>query len=255
MLQIRKILFVFIAAIVLTACDMFKIDNYEGPNASLNGRILDAKTGDLVETDIQNGSRLQLQELGYPPGLLTRVIMQNGEYRDDMMFAGKYSIDFNNCNFYPFFVEEIEVKKGNNTRDFQVTPYIRVKNVNISFNSADSLIVATFNLEAGNDAVRLSHIRLYAHTDIYVGDQVHLPTIKGSFQQTFDPAIVINEATTYTLSIDLKYSPGNEGDNTNHFKYNRNFYFRVGALARVSNVGTVRRNYAPHVVIPLNMAR
>jgi len=164
-LQMKKLYIATLAALSLTACDLFEIDNYDGPNASFNGGIRDIKTGELVETDIQNGSRMQFQELGYPTGLLTRVIMQDGQFRDDMFFSGHYSIDFNACNFYPFKVENQEIKKGNNTTDFQVTPYIRVQNVSIV--KEGNLIKATFKLEAGKDEVRLSNVQ-YMLIQIYM---------------------------------------------------------------------------------------
>jgi hypothetical protein len=250
-LQIKNLLIISAAVFMLAACDVFKIDNYEEPNASFNGGIRDVKTGELVETDIQNGSRMQFQELGYPTGLLTRVIKQNGEFRDDLFFAGSYSIDFNACNFYPFFVDEVVVKKGNNTMDFQVTPYIRVKNVSIV--KEGNAIRATFSLEAGADEVRLSNVCLYAHTDIYVGDQVTTFTLAGNgFRQEFSPAKVISDSETYTLTLDLT----NEV-NKNYFRYERNYYFRVGAMAAIAgggtNVGTIRRNYAPYTIINFSM--
>ncbi|MDR1200802.1 MAG: DUF3823 domain-containing protein [Tannerellaceae bacterium] len=246
-LQVKNLFIIFVAVFALSACDVFKIDNYEEPNASFNGGIRDVKTGELVETDIQNGSRMQFQELGYPTGLLTRVVMQNGEFRDDLFFAGSYSIDFNACNFYPFFVEEVVIKKGNNTMDFQVTPYIRVKNVNII--KEGNTIKATFSLEAGKDEVRLSNVCLYAHTDIYVGDQVTTFTPGGEgFRQDFSPTKVISDSETYTLTLDLT----NE-INKKYFQYERNYYFRVGAMATIASggtsVGTIRRNYAPFTII------
>jgi hypothetical protein len=250
-LQLNKLFIVAVAILALSSCDLFKIDNYEGPNASFNGGIRDVKTGELVETDVQNGSRLQFQELGYPTGLLTRVVMQNGEFRDDLFFAGSYSIDFNACNFYPFFVDEVVVKKGNNTMDFQVTPYIRVKNTNIV--KEGNTIKATFALEAGKDEVRLSHVCLYVHTDIYVGDQVTTFTPAGTaYSQSFSPAKVINGSETYTLTLDLT-----DEANKKYFQYERNYYFRVGAMAAIAgggtSVGTIRRNYAPYTIINLSV--
>jgi hypothetical protein len=247
-LQLKNLFIISMAVFTLSACDgLFKIDNYEGPNASFNGGIKDVKTGELVETDIQNGSRMQFQELGYPTGLLTRVIKQNGEFRDDLFFAGSYSIDFNACNFYPFFVDEVVVKKGDNTMDFQVTPYIRVKNAKIV--KEGNSIKATFSLEPGKSEVRLDNVCLYVHTDIYVGDQVTTFTPRGEgFKQEFSPVKVINESETYSLTIDLT----NEV-NKKYFQYERNYYFRVGAMAAIAdggtNVGTIRRNYAPYTVI------
>lgn len=249
MKQIGKFLYISFAVFALTACDMFRIDNYEEPNAVLRGGIKDAVTGELVETDIQNGSRLQLQELGYPAGLLTRVVKQNGQYCDSLMFAGSYSIDFNACNFYPFFVDKIDVKKGDNVVDFSVTPYIRVKDVNI-VKDGNSAIVATFKLQPGKPEVRLANVQLYFHTDIYVGDQVTTYELQGTgFRQTFNaPDNVIDESTVYTLRIDLT-----NATNKTYFKYDRNYYFRVGAMATVSGVGTIRRNYAPYQIIKFSL--
>ena len=67
---------------------------------------------------------------------------------------------------------------------------------------------------------------------------------KGTDKQVFSPSTAINSADIYTLSIDL-------GQNADVLKYSKNYYFRIGALADVSGVGTVRHNYAPVVVIKL----
>ena len=254
MLHIRQILLLAVAGIALSACDMFKIDNYAGPNATISGGILDEVTGELVETDVQNGSRLQLQELGYAPGLLTRIVNYTGEYQDKLFFAGAYSINFNACNFYPFKVDTIVFHKGDNVQDFKVKPYIRVKNVNITHEGNE--IIATFSLQAGNPEVRLSNVRLYASTDVHVGDQYTSHNPDGdNFQLSFSPAAVINDATTYKLHFDLTTTRNNA-----YFKVKRDYFFRVGAMASVPNpssvtggsVGTVRRNYAHYTMINFN---
>ena len=244
MITIKNVILTLVAVFAFSACDMFKIDNYPGPNASINGGIIDELTGELVPTDLVNGSRFQFQELGYPAGLITRSIMQDGKYRDDLFFAGTYSIDFNQCNFFPHKIETITFQKGNNTQDFKVTPYIRVKTLSIS--KVGNLIVAKFTLQAGRDNVRLSRIDLYAGTDIYIGSGFTYFTRAGSgYSQSFSN-VVINEANVYELSLDLKNVSNND-----FFKYKKNYYFRVGALATVSgtNVGTIRNNYGETVVL------
>ena len=241
MKNIKNIIPVFLIFFALTSCEIFKIDNYEGPNASFYGSIKDAATGQLVETDIQNGSAIRAYELGWPTeAALTWVIMQNGEFRNDMAFAAHYKIEFINGNFYPFTVPDLEIVKGDNLYDFEVTPYIRIKNPSIK--KEGNAIVATFSVEGGTADVKLGAIRLYAFTDMYVGEQVKFDT-QGGDRETFSPAKTI-DGSTYTLRIDLD-------ENSALFKYNRNYYFRIGALASVPNVGTVRHNYAPYVVIPL----
>lgn len=247
-LVIKNLVFIFSAFVALTACDLFSIDNYEEPNATLRGGIIDAVTGGLVETDIQTGSTLKFKELGWAEGgILTRVVMQHGEYQDNMMFSGRYRLEFSECNFYPFILDEIVVKKGENVMDFKVTPYIRVKNANIR--QVGNQIEATFSLQAGNPEVKLSRIQLFLSTDIYVGEPyTGFPLAGTEFRQTFSPAIDIDESVTYTLTLDLT-----NASNKQYFKYKRNYYFRIGALGSVSNVGTIRFNYAPHKVINFNV--
>lgn len=249
---IRNLFLSLFVVYVFSACDMFKIDNYESPNATIRGGIIDAVTKELVETDMVNGSFLRFEELGENwavGGFLDRVVMQNGEYQDKMFFAGEYSLEFLNCNFYPHKYDKITINKGDNVRDFEVTPYIRVKNVNIRKEGNE--IVATFNLQAGKPEVRLSNIRIYYSTDIYAGEGfTRFPLGGTSFQQTFNPVIAIDESVTYRLTIDLTNTT-----NKTNFRYKRNYYFRVGAIASVSGVGVVRRNYAPYTIINFNVTQ
>ena len=247
-LAIRKLFLLPFVVLAFSSCEMFQLDNYDGPNATLKGGIIDAVTGELVQTTIQTGSTLKFKELGWADGgILSRTIMESGEYQDKLMFAGRYRLEFSECNFFPFVIDEIEVKKGDNVRDFQVTPYIRVKNVNIR--KEGNQILATFNLQAGRQDVKLSRVQLYLSTDMYAGDPyTGFPLSGDNYRQSFSPATEINDATTYTLSIDLT----NES-NKAYFKYAKNYYFRVGALASVSGVGTIRFNYAPYSVINFNV--
>ncbi len=241
--SINRIVTISLMLITLSACDMFEIDNYEGPNATLKGGIIDAETGELVETTIQNGSTLKLDEIGWAPGgTLTRVVKENGEYQDDMMFAGKYKVTFSECNFYPFVVDEITVNKGENVIDFEVTPYLRIIDPEIKLVGKE--IIATFKLQGGKPEVKLSHIRLYHGTDMYAGEPYSLFSLTGPVFQSFDTPIEIDENQEFRLVVDLT-NPWNEY----LLRYKKNYYFRIGALASVPDVGTVRRNYAPYVVI------
>ncbi len=235
----KKILFFAICAFfAVTSC---KIDNYDEPNAQIHGSILDEKTGELVGTDIQQGSAIIVRELGWEtPYNQTWVIKNNGEYRNNMVFAATYDIIFQNGNFYPFEIKNFVVNPGDNKKDFEVTPYLRVKNPSVTKNG--DVITATFSLEGGKDEVKLSEIQLFAFSDMYVGNTVKYALSGGTDKQSFKPSVAVDPSQTYTLTINVK-------DNDAVFKYKRNYYFRIGAKADVAGVGTVRHNYAPYVVI------
>lgn len=226
--------------ILLNSC---KIDNYEGPNASFEGVIKDVKTGELVGTDTENGSAIRAYELGFSTYTAQSWNIKNtGEFMNKLVFAADYDFEFVNCNFYPFKIEKYKIKGGVNKKDFEVTPYLRVLNPSITFDKAQNKVIAKFKLEPGKEEVRLSEIRLFAFTDIWVGNNVKFNLDGAEAVQKFSDAVVDNNE--YTLSIDLT-------KNANFFKYSNTYFFRIGALASVSKVGTVRHNYAPLVSIKL----
>jgi len=229
------------ALLYFTAC---KKDNMEGPNAKFFGGIKDSINGTLVETELINGSVLEAYEQGYAsPVVQTWVVKNTGEFRNNLVFANTYNFKLRNGNFFAYDVNGVNIKPGDNLYDFYVVPYIRISNSKITYDAASNKINATFNVEAGKSQVKLKAIRLYAFSDIYVGESVKFTTSGTSFSQTFTPSKTI-DATTYSLSIDLTA-------NASVFPKGRDYFFRVGALAEVPGVGTVRHNYTPNVKISL----
>lgn len=245
----KKVLYLFLLAcfvsLVISSC---KIDNYDGPNATITGKFLDKVTGDLVGTDITNGNSIGVYELGWKTeAKQTWNIDNTGTYTNNLVFASNYRIEFTNNNFYPFIVNDFVVKKGDNTYDFTVTPYLRVVNPVITYDATTKTVKATFSLAAGGPDVKLSEIRLFAFTDKWVGNYVKF-AITSSTCYMKPPAVnaTIDPATQFTLTMDVAANP-------TLFKTTRDYFFRIGALATVPNVGTVRHNYSP--LVKLNIAK
>lgn len=236
----KKVLLYLLCIFALSSCE---IDNYDGPNAVFYGSIIDSKTGELVGTDIENGSAFKVYEHGFTtPTAQTWYVKNTGEFRNNMVFAATYDMVFENGNFYPMTIPDFKINKGENTYNFLVTPYIRIKNPKII--KSEGKIVATFNLEGGKPEVELKEINLFAFSDMWVGNSVKF-NLKGTdYVQKYTPSITIDN-TEYTLTIDLN-------KNASIFKYDKNYYFRIGVLADVSNVGTIRHNYSPLEVITLD---
>jgi len=250
----KKIFYlIFIIGAFLVSATSCEIDNYPEPDAQVYGGIRDIIGGGLVETDMNSGSMIGVKELGQyaaNPTRKTWYIMQNGEYRKNLVYSNEYAFDFTSCNFFPFDTT-LTVKPGENEIDFIVTPYIRIKNLSITHDAVANKINATFSLEAGAPTVKVGRVSLYAWTDIYVGEYVKKTLVNGTGQPTrtlTGAAQTIDPATVYTLSIDLA---ANANTTRNGFGIHRNYYFRVGALAIQTGVGTIRPNYAPYVVIAL----
>ena len=226
-------------AIVLASLTACMKDNYDGPNATIHGRFLDASTGELVGTDINNGNSIKVVERGFEGHSQTQTwnVMNTGEYRNNLVFAATYDVTLANGNFFPT-QEVLEVKKGDNEKDFKVTPYLRILNPSITKNG--NIVTATFSLAAGSSEVNVKSVRLFAFSDQWVGNEVCYNVGGGTDRQEINAAV---DGSTYTLTIDT-------AANSTYFKYtNKNYYFRIGALADVSGVGIVRHNYSPLVVI------
>ncbi len=228
-------IFLFLAVVLMIAVSCEK-DDFPGPDAQVFGAIKDSLDGGLVEQDIQTGSQIEVQELGFAtPVSQFWVIKPNGEYRNNLVFSNDYDIYMRNGNFFPYTLKSIKIGSGENKIDFNVVPYIRVKNVSITRNTGTNKIEASFKLEAGKSNVKLAQIGLYAFSDMYVGEIINKVKAVQSFSAaTIDPAV------TYTLSIDASNS---------FFVAGRDYFFRVGAKASLTGVGTIRSNYAPYVKI------
>lgn len=245
----KKILYLFVLAcfvsLITVSCE---VDNYDGPDATITGKFLDNVTGDLVGTDIANGNSIGVYELGWPTeAKQTWNIDNTGTYTNNLVFAANYRVEFTNNNFYPFIVNDFVVKKGANTYDFTVTPYLRVINPVITYDATTKIVKATFSLEAGGTDVKLSEIRLFAFTDKWVGNYVKFAiTSAACYMKPPAVSATINPATQFTLTMDVAANP-------TLFKTTRDYFFRIGALGTVPNVGTVRHNYSPLVTI--NIAR
>lgn len=241
------ILSLFTALVLLaTSCE---IDNYPRPDAQVYGAIRDSVGGGLVETDIQSGSQIGAYELGYAtPVLRNWVVKQSGEYRNNLVYSNKYNFVFQNCNFFPYTLNEVQITPGANEKDFLVVPYIRIVNPTITYDANTKKVNATFKLQAGKPSVKVSKVTLYVFTDMYVGEYVKKTVANGTgtptisltgANQTIDPERV------YNLSIDVNANASSV------FAIHRNYYFRIGAQAIQAGVGTVRPNYAPAVKFAL----
>lgn len=211
-----------------SSCSLFQLDTYAGPDATLCGSIIDAKTGECVPGDIVNGTTIKLIEHGYADPTPTYLVVKNdGTYRNTMLFEGTYTVQPDTRNFLP--VDPVEVRISGETRlDFYVTPYIRVTDV--SFTREANTVLATFSLEPTTlDAVE--EIALFASDQASVGSTVH------SVSKIKAVGTGVLPTRQFKIGINLL-------DHSSYFKQGKDYYFRVGARSSYSGA---RYNYAPTV--------
>lgn len=264
-----KIACLVAAGSLLTSCDLFKLDNYDGPNAQVSGRILDAKTNETiqVETYTERGGNWWAPTTTVISGSLTVIedvsdrwgenfyeeqdwfVKFDGNYQNDMVFAGKYSVDFRKLPvFSPAEQTVIQVNEGANSFNFELTPYCRIIDPEFSYDAENQQIKATFSVEMG-DPSRLntiSQVVLCSNTSNFVGQNFRRnPNDTGSSLSNVE---VKSDGTTDRITLTIDAS--SEGVNKDEFKYESAHYLRIGALAKSSDVNTSDMwNFSPVYVM------
>ncbi len=222
---IYKIIIIFLVAI---SCEL---DNYDWPDATFYGTILDYETNEAVQQDIRAGSVIDYIEHGFEnPEVQYMVIKNDGTFRNTMMFSGTYTMILTRGNCVPTDSVVVEISPGENKSDFVVQPYIRI--IDVSIEKSGDKIVASLKLDQ-TVTNKVKRIGLYAHPEPTVGEPINIVKSEKNINA------VTNSETVYTLEIDLIA-------NSNLLIAGKQYYFRVGALI---DIGQAKYNYAPAVRI------
>ena len=94
----KKILFYALtaASALLCSCELFELDNYDGPGETIRGAVVDAATGNPVLTDQgSEGIRVRMTELSWGdnvehnPDFFCRP---DGTFQNTKVFKGRYNV-------------------------------------------------------------------------------------------------------------------------------------------------------------------
>lgn len=229
----RRIRFYILPAVIcMVLANSCELDNFDGPNASLTGSIIDSETGEPVQSDLIEGTTIKIIEHGYDPVSPQYLrVKSDGSYANTMLFSNTYTVQPDVRNFVQ--VDAQDVKIGKDTKlDFHVTPYIRLKNVSIT--KEGNNIIASFQLQqTTKDAVR--KIGLYVSDQPIVGE----PTRTTESEKVLDRQV--EEDEVFKIGI-------NVARNTNYLKTGQSYFFRIGA---VSSFTGAKFNYAPAELIEI----
>ncbi len=127
------------AAVAFSSC---KRDNYEEPQETIRGRVVDAVTGELVLTDQgSEGTRVRLRELSWKetavPDNFDFSCMKEGIFQNTKVYEGNYNVRIDGA-FIPLVRRNIagdtlanETKnidiKGVTEVEFQVQPFLKLE--------------------------------------------------------------------------------------------------------------------------------
>jgi hypothetical protein len=228
---------------VFTAASCTKIDNYEGPTETLQGRIIDVGTGQNLQSEVSgdngSGTRIRLLETSWSanPTPLYLAGKQDGTYINTKVFAATYKMIAEGA-FVPMDIagadksQTVEVKGGTTTVDFTVDPFLRVEWVGEPVLKSDGTITAQVKVTRGtsNTAYQqnITDLALFLCPFQYVGNNNYEAKYspKTTYSGTAGNAIAGQTITLTTIGGALP---------------KQNWYLRVGSRIVF---GTNRYNYS-----------
>lgn len=185
MKKILNILALSFLAVGFTACET---DNYDAPDATLQGKFINKITGQNLETSHGQGNmKLRIKEISYAHGDETIVVTeqnlnvtQDGTFQNTKLFAGTYEMwPYESCCYESTqAMQTVELRGGKSTNiQFEVTPYFQVEWVDEPWQDADGKVCAKFKFSCNplpdktyTQAVP-DKAKLFISTSIKVGDK------------------------------------------------------------------------------------
>jgi len=255
----KKIFILFTCVtFLMTSCNLLEIDNYDSYNASISGVFKDATTGANVQQECKYvniyGGNIGTPTTGYITATESGwdylaaqnwLVKYDGSYLNSQIFAGNYKLEAKQNNFYPVIQENIILNKGSNTIDWTVTPYLRIIDPTIVYDSSAKKFKATFKVQFGDltKANKIYKAVFCAYPDTFVG--IYLNNCSADPEAFTTTGIVADGTTINTLYI----NPATASNNA-EFKYSRKHYLRIAVCATGNGFNSSYfYNYSPTVSI------
>jgi len=209
----RVLIFCLMLGLVLFySCEL---DNYDPPTMTIEGKVVDDVTGENISTQQPNGIKVRLLEEGFAtPTPYDFWAMSDGTFRTTKVFPAKFKVFVLEGPFEDSSVDtlDVDVTKSNQTIEFRVVPYARLKNVSITVTG--TTVRATYNIERTTSAKVPKSSLLMVHQSTIL----HITTtgLKKSAVNNLTPWTPVLAAKTYDDQI-TGLAPGT-------------YYARVGVL-------------------------
>ncbi len=204
------------AILSMFAFSSCELDNYPEPDKTLDGVVVDQLTGENIATRQPNGIKIRLIEEGYtspvPYDFWTK---SDGSFRNTKLFAAKYRVIAIEGAFEQSSVDTIDIDLNHDqTIQFEVEPYARLKSVNIS--ASAGTITATYKIERTTSSKSLASSMLLCD----IGEILHESTT-GVKKSAVNNLKTITDATLTTTTFTDKITGLAAGT----------YYARVAVLA------------------------
>jgi hypothetical protein len=201
---------------LIAGASCVKKDNYDAPDASLEGNLFDQNSKNNIQTFTGNVT-IRLEQLSWSPTPTPQDIpvKADGSYKNSKLFKGHYRASIKGGAFWAVPPVELDIDKG--TRyDFNLTPYLYITNFTTQLDS--NQLTLRFNMQAPIDGIpSIAEIQPYVNTTGMVGPG-------GSIRDYSD---------VYKVAINKEWADMSPADKSPEFVIpnlvkGRTFYVRVG---------------------------
>ncbi|MDR3093228.1 MAG: DUF3823 domain-containing protein [Bacteroidales bacterium] len=227
----KLIYFLMASSLLLASCEN---DNYDEPDAGLQGTLTDEMTGKPLVTEQPNGFQIRNKEISWTgtdivldnPELYARYFWgrADGTFTNTKMFAATYQITPVNGPFHTVPIREVTLQSGMNPPvDFNVLPYVSFRDVSIVKDPANSQrVIATFTVDVNataDEPATIRNYRLFATSrSPYVGASV----FDDDVSSTTDVALKPEQLGMPITMRQTGFVPG------------KTYYLRIGARCKES---------------------
>lgn len=199
---------------ITTSCS---VDNYDVPDGTLTGSVIDAVTGKPIQTEQPNGYRIKYKEVSWSENATDQFLWgkPDGTFNHTKLFAGTYEVTAVEGAFIDSGTQVVEIKSNKVTQvNFTITPYISFNNVSVE-KEGTSGIKISFTLTRNIPEATLQDYRIFASSETqYVGINPG-----GSDAAISKDATLLTEADL-GVPIEVKLS---------NYVAGKTYYIRIGA--------------------------
>lgn len=246
----KKIIY-FITAIIVS-CVSFScsvIDNYDEPNETLKGQVIDSGTQETLQTEANSlGIRIKLMEYSWndDPTPYYFYAMQDGTFNNTKIFKGNYNIVVEGA-----FVPLVQTANGNILSDksintdvdgvceltFEVEPFLRVEWVGEPvYNSSNG--TATVKVKITRGTQNSSYQQNITDVFLFVNQNPYACSLSNNYDSRYSTQITYGgDAANALLGETISITT------TGVLPEDRTLYLRVGARIDCSIAGVRRYNY------------
>lgn len=133
----------------LTMGSCMEVDNWDEPEASITGRLINAVTGENYLTD-QGDVHIRIWEKSFStnPAHQDLAVKDDGTYTNLRLFPGTYDMLPVDGSWWPCdTVRNVAIGNNNHAqKDFQVTPYLMIKDFNVQLLQAPNQDMDTLRM-------------------------------------------------------------------------------------------------------------